>query len=204
VAVVILAYVFGRHLFGEERLALLTAVLFGLHPSKVETVAWIGSSHVDGLGAVFFFASLIGFFKWRESGAGRWLAASVFLFAGAIFTKETMVCVPILIAAYLWLTTPAVGRIGRILRTLLPYGAVWIIYMAIRHQVIKPAIATAEYIHPTFTLSNLWTAPYAIWWYIGHLVFPWGLSVEYASRIVERPSLFGFVLPATGLLMLLC
>ena len=65
-AVVALAYVFGRRLFGDGRLALLTALLFGLHPSKVESVAWIGSSTVDGLGGVFFFASLIAFLKWRE------------------------------------------------------------------------------------------------------------------------------------------
>ncbi len=203
VVVVILAYVFGRHLSGDERMALLTAVLFGLHPSKVESVAWIGSSNVDGLGAVFFFASLIMFFKWRENQALRWLAASVSLFAAAMFTKETMVFVPILIAAYLWLTLPSAGRISRILRTLLPYGAVWIVYMAIRHQIIKPASAAAEYIHPTFTLSNLWTAPYAIWWYIGHLVFPWGLAVEYESTVLEHPTLFGFVLPAVSLLLLL-
>ena len=60
-----------------------------------------------------------------------------------MFTKETMVFIPILIAAYLCLTppgltAPAAGRIARILRTLLPYGVVWVAYMAIRHQVIKP------------------------------------------------------------------
>jgi tetratricopeptide (TPR) repeat protein len=75
--------------------------------------------------------------------------------------------------------------------------------MAIRHQVIKPASAAAEYIHPTFTLSNLWTAPYAIWWYIGHLIFPWGLAVEYAAKVVERPTLLGFASPAVCLLLLL-
>ena len=121
-----------------------------------------------------------------------------------MFTKETMVFIPILIAAYLWLMTRrSAGRISRILRILLPYGVVWIVYMAIRHQVIKPASAAAEYIHPTFTLSNLWTAPYAIWWYIGHLVFPWGLGVEYAAKILDRPTLLGFAFPAACLLLLL-
>ena len=201
--VMVLAYVFGRRLFGDERLAMLTAVLFGLHPSKVESVAWIGSSCVDGLGAVFFFASLIAFLKWRESAAAGWLAASVVLFAGAMFTKETMVFIPMLIACYLWLNTPGAGRISRIVRTLAPYGVVWIVYMAIRHQVIRPAAASTEYFRPTFTLTNVWTAPYAVWWYIRHLVLPWGLSVEYAERTLNRPTLFGFVLPAVGLLLLL-
>jgi len=203
VAVLVLAYVFGRRLFGDARLAMLTALLFALHPSKVESVAWIGCSCVDGLGAVFFFGSLIAFLKWREGAAARWMIVSVLLFTGAMFTKETMVFVPILIAVYLWLTLLGAGRVSRILKILLPYGVVWIAYMAIRHEVIKPVGASAEYIHPTFTLANVWTAPYAIWWYISHLLMPWGLCVEYATTILERPTLRGFVLPGVGLLILL-
>ena len=109
------------------------------------------------------------------------------LFAGAMFTKETMVCIPVLIAAWLWLTfpktAPLASRAAQTLRTLLPYGVVWAAYMAIRHQVIKPAGASADYIHPTFTFSNLWTAPYAVWWYLRHLAMPWGLAVEYTPGL---------------------
>jgi tetratricopeptide (TPR) repeat protein len=202
-ASVILAYDFGRHLFRDDRMALLTAVLFGLHPSKVESVAWIGSGFVEGLGAVFFFATLIAFLKWRETDSGRWLAGSVFLFACALLTKETMLVILMLIAVHLWLTTPAEGRIARTLRTLLPYGLVLVAFMAVRHQVIKPAGPAVEYVHPTYSHANLWTAPYATWWYISHLTLPWGLSVEYAPKIVESSTLLGFVLPAAALLLLL-
>lgn len=237
--VVLLAFVFGRHLFRDERLALLTAVLFGLHPTKVESVAWIGSSCCDGLVAVFFFASMIAFLKWREklretppedtresASASRswpWQAASVTLFAAALFTKETMICIPILIAVYLWLNggeqdasrqNPSnaepvhappslVCRAAEVLRALWPYAAVWTIYAAIRHQVIKPAPSSASYIHPTFTLSNVWTAPYAIWWYLKHLAMPWGLAVEYAGTVIERPTLRAFAIPAIGVVALL-
>jgi tetratricopeptide (TPR) repeat protein len=71
--------------------------------------------------------------------------------------------------------------------------------MEIRHQVIKPAAASAEYIHPTFTLSNLWTAPYAVWWYLRHLAMPWGLAVEYSPVVIDHPTLRNFYLPAAGL-----
>jgi tetratricopeptide (TPR) repeat protein len=224
--VVILAYVLGRHLLRDERLALLSALLFGLHPSKVESVAWIGSSMVDGFGGILFFATLIAFLKWCESGKRCWMVASVALFAAAMFTKETMVAIPILIATYLLLTPDAgtrkqlsdgdgptagppaadaglLARTARTLRTLLPYGVVWVVYMAIRHQVIKPPAAGAQYIHPTFTHNNLWTAPYSIWWYLQHLVMPWGLSVEYAPKVIDYPTLVGFVFPAAGIVLLL-
>ena len=202
-AVFYLAYRFGRHLFGDYRLALLTALLFALHPTKVESVAWIGSSCVDGLGGIFFFACMIMIVRWREKPSGWLLAASVALCTCAIFTKETMVCIPVLIAVYLWLTLPPDGRIVRIIKTVLPYGLVTVIYLAIRHEVIRPASTRVEYSYPTYTLNNLWTAPYAIWWYLRHLSMPWGLSVEYTSRILHNPSLYEFVLPGVALLLLL-
>jgi tetratricopeptide (TPR) repeat protein len=202
-AVFYLAYRFGRHLFGDYRLALLTALLFALHPTKVESVAWIGSSCVDGLGGVFFFACMIMIVRWREKPSGWLLAASVAFCTCAIFTKETMVCIPVLIAVYLWLTLPPDGRIVRILKTALPYGVVTAVYLAIRHVVIAPPSNRVEYSYPTYTLNNLWTAPYAIWWYLRHLSMPWGLSVEYTSRILHRPGLYEFVLPAVALLLLL-
>ena len=214
--VVVLAYVFGRHLLRDERLALLSALLFGLHPSKVESVAWIGSSMVDGLGGILFFASLIAFLKWHESGKGRWLAGSVAWFAAAMLTKETMVAIPILISVYMLLNAKHRLNDGygptaslrnpyawRMIRALLPYGAVSFVYLAIRHQVIKPPAPGAEYIRPTFTLVNLWTAPYSIWWYVRHLMMPWGLSVEYAPKVIDHPTLVGFVLPAAGIVLLL-
>jgi hypothetical protein len=200
-AVVVLAYVFGCQLFSDKRLALLTALLFGLHPSKVESVVWIGSSLVDGFGAIFFFASLITFLKWHESKYSRWLVASVGLFTCSLFVKETMVILPALLAVYLWLKTPSVGRFVRSAVTLVPYGVVWAIYMAIRHQVIKPAGPTVEYIHPTVTFVNLWNAPYSIWWYIGHLLMPWGLSVEYVTKGANGPTFSGFILPFVGLIL---
>lgn len=199
----VLAYVLGRELFGDARLAMLTALLYALHPSKVESVAWIGSSYVDGLGGVLFFATLIAFVKWHESRTYGWLAGSVALFAGAMFTKETMVAIPILIAGYLWLNSRNKMSKTRMVGVLLPYGVVWAVYMAIRHEVIKPAGPSADYIHPTFTHNYVWTAPNAIWWYLRHLAMPWGLSVEYASTVIEHPTLTNFVLPGLGVVALL-
>lgn len=202
-AVFFLAYRFGRHLFADYRLALLTALLFALHPTKVESVAWIGSSVVDGLGAVFFFATLIMIARWREKQSAWSLTASVALYTCALFIKETMVCIPPLIAVYLWITMPREGRIVRLVKTLLPYAVMSAVYLAIRHEVIKPPSSRVEYSYPTYTLNNLWTAPHAIWWYLSHLALPWGLSVEYTSKTLTKPTLSGFILPGIALVMLL-
>ena len=199
-----LAYRLGCRLFGDERLALLTALLFALHPSKVESTAWIGSSCVDALSGVFFFAALIAFMNSREESDWlRWRGASIALFACALLTKETMVVIPAILAVMLWTSLPPGGRLLRTIKALLPYGAVAAVYLAVRHQVIRPPKADATYIHPTFTHSYLWTAPHAFWWYLRHLLWPAGLAVEYENFVLETPTPRAFWLPAVGALLLL-
>jgi tetratricopeptide (TPR) repeat protein len=199
-----LAYRLGCRLFQDEKFALLAALLFALHPSKVESTAWIGSSLVDGLSGIFFLASLLAFMNsTAETRWLRWRAASVFLFACAVFSKETMVVLPAILAVQLWTASPRAGRMIRVLKALLPYAVVGAVYLAIRHQVIRPPKADVTYVHPTFTHSYLWTAPYSLWWYLRHLAWPSGLAVQYDNLVLDQPTLYGFWLPAAALLLLL-
>jgi len=213
VVVMILAYLVGKRLFRDGRMALLTALLFALHPCKVESVAWIGSSYVDGLSGAIFFATFLAFQRWHESGARSWLAVSLALYACALLSKETMLVLPVLFASYLLLKPPTQWpfpvslaketlpkRIFRTCCALLPFALVLAAYMAVRHQIIKPSGPSVVYRHPTYTLDYLWTAPQAILWYVRHLVLPTGLSVEYVWSAVRQPTFVNFVLPAIAVL----
>jgi tetratricopeptide (TPR) repeat protein len=197
-----LAYLFGRYLFRSEWMALLTALLFCLHPSKVESVAWIGSSGCDGMGAIFFFASLIYYFKWREVRSMGWLIGSVVLYAGCVFTKETLAVLPGLIAAHFWFTERPENRLRKSLFLMIPYTVVLAGYFVMRHIALNPHIAAVRvgppYLKPSFTATNIWSAPIAFWWYVKHLLWPTGLSVMYDSIIVTAPTLWNFALPALG------
>lgn len=200
-----LAYLFGRYLFRSEWMALLTALLFCLHPSKVEAVAWIGSSGCDGMGAVFFFASLICYFKWREARGSGWLIGSVVLYAGCVFTKETLAVLPGLVAVHFWFTERPENRLRKSVLLMVPYTVVLVAYFVMRHIALNPHViagtVAAPYLKPSFTATNLWTAPLAFWWYIKHLLWPTGLSVMYDSIIITAPTLWNFVLPALGVLL---
>jgi hypothetical protein len=200
-----LAYVFGRYLFRSEWMALLTALLFCLHPSKVEAVAWIGSAGCDGMGAIFFFASLICYLKWHEAGGKGWLTGTVALYAGCVFTKETLAVLPGLVAAHLWFAENAKSRVRKALFLMVPYAVVLAGYFVMRHIALTPHVAASAiappYLKPSFTATNLWSAPLAFWWYVKHLLWPTGLSVMYDSIIVTKPTLWNFVLPAFGLLL---
>jgi len=50
---------------GDGLLSAIAAGIFGLHPTKVETAAWI-SGISDSLSLVFFLTSIIWYFRWRE------------------------------------------------------------------------------------------------------------------------------------------
>ena len=203
-AVFYLAYIFGRHLFRSEWMALLTALLFCIHPSKVEAVAWIGASGCDGLGAIFFFASLICYFKGWESRSKAWLAGSVALYAACLFTKETLAVLPGLIAVHFWLTADTNNRVRRTVFLLLPYAVALAGYFLMRHIALTPHVSATTvalpYLKPSFTATNVWSAPLAFWWYVKHLLWPTGLSVMYDSIIVSKPTISNFVLPALCLL----
>ena len=66
---------------------LIAALIFGLHPALIESVAWI-SGVTDPLLAVCLVPAFLAFLNWREGRAPRWLAASLVLYALALMSKE--------------------------------------------------------------------------------------------------------------------
>ena len=197
--VYVLSYSFGRLFFEDDRLAALTAVLFALHPTKVETIAWIGSSGCDGQAAIYFFAVLICYLKWWKSRKPAWMLASVVSFAAAMFTKETMVVLPLLVATHYFLVS-ARGKKWSTASVVSPYAVVLALYAIARHAVIKPLPQSSIAVQPILTAVNLWSAPSATWWYLKQLLFPYRLSILYDWTPVPGPSLQRFALPLAALL----
>lgn len=194
----VVAYHFGREFFKDDATAALTAIFFAVHPTKVETTAWIGSAFCDGQASIYFFAVLICYLKWWRLRKPAWILASAGFFLAAIFTKETMAVLPVLIAIHALL----LGERGTKLRTVglvvVPYAAPTALYVFARHAVLQPLANSSIAVQPQFTLVNLWSAPLAFWWYVKRLVFPSGLSILYDSIVVRQPSFRGFFLPLVG------
>lgn len=71
------------------------ALLFAIHPVKIEAVA-LASNREELLCGLFFFASLLSYLKRTETGK----TASWCFFALAIFCKEMAASLPIVVAAY--------------------------------------------------------------------------------------------------------
>ncbi len=195
IIVFLLCYLCGRLLFDNDLLAALAALLFALHPTKVETVAWIGSSTCDGQSAIYFFLVLLCYLHWWKSRKPIWIVVSAGFFAAALFTKETMIVLPFLVALHFWLRGTRGARLRTITGLMVPYVVAATFYTAVRHSVLRPLPKSSIAIQPIVTLVNVWSAPLALWWYIKRLLYPFGMSILYDSIVVQHPSFRTFVLP---------
>jgi protein O-mannosyl-transferase len=76
----------------------LVAVIFGVHPMHVESVAWI-SERKDVLYTFFFLSGLIAYFKYKKNDGGKiiWLIFSFLLFILSCLSKATAVVFPVVL-----------------------------------------------------------------------------------------------------------
>lgn len=80
---------------GNLAVAGITAVLFGIHPMHVESVAWI-SERKDVLYSFFFLSALLAYIKSITSRFKfSWLAVSFLLFIFSCLSKATAVVLPL-------------------------------------------------------------------------------------------------------------
>src|SRR5579862_4155138 len=97
-----LAYEVARRVTGRPLVAALTALLFGIHPTRHEVVAWV-SGTTESLWAVFFLLAFLAYLQSRESHRVRWIAISCACYAAGLLAKETAIVLPIVIFAHAWL-----------------------------------------------------------------------------------------------------
>lgn len=178
----------------DKTVAGIAAGLFSLHPTKVESVAWI-SGISDSLSAVFFLASMVAYFQWKKSGLSKKRAISAGLLVLALFSKEAAIFAPVLIAIYEFSATRTsfIGRCKMVLQSVWPYAAASCLVLMTRAVLVKNSgvqIAGKIRLIPTVL-----SAPHAILWYLGKQLWPIGLSIHYPVNIIRQPSITGFVIP---------
>jgi hypothetical protein len=85
----------------------LAAVIFAVHPTTVEPVAWI-SGRGDLLCATFVLAGVAAFLRLVGGGGGAWAVVVPLCGVGAALAKETGVAFPLVIAG-LWIAVSGVA-----------------------------------------------------------------------------------------------
>jgi len=167
--------------FSGERVALVAAGLFALHPIHTEPVAWIDSLSDLDL-AVFYMATFMFYLKLQEAKERIWPRAMMCVsFALALLSKETAMTLPVL--AILFEHFYRDDRSATSLKEkFLRYGPLWIVaalYLTFR-AVIMGGIA-AVIMRPNLSLHDTALSAIAlIGSYLWKLVWPARLSAFYA------------------------
>ena len=187
-----------RRLSRRDDVALITALLFGLHPVHIEAVAWV-SGVTEALFAILLISSFLCFLNWRE-GRPNARTYSLVFYAMAIFSKETAVLMMPLVFAYAWLypgeeRPPLLKRFWRSVRPALPYLGVTLIYLYFRWLALRGLFHPVTPLEPK---TKLLTIPSVLWFYVKLLFAPFGLSAFYDTPYVYSPSISQFWLPLVG------
>jgi hypothetical protein len=201
-AVTLMVYWLAHRLAHDRWIALTAALIFGLHPTHIESVAWV-SGVTDPLLALSLLPSFMFYVNWRDTQRRRWLLLSLFFYALALLSKETGVILPILIFLYNWIWVSAdpapssrVRRWGRRLRTAvlpaLTYVSLTLLYVVVRSRVLG-GFAHPLTLMPVSTMIFTW--PSLLLFYIKHLVWPVGLCAFVHVPYVTRASSPDFLSP---------
>jgi len=92
------AFRLARRITRSNWIAGFAALLFGLHPTHVESVAWISALN-DPMFGLFTLLSLDAFLRWRQAGsAGYPLLACTWFAAGLLSKEMAAAVVPLLLA----------------------------------------------------------------------------------------------------------
>jgi len=93
----VLVFWFAYLLSDKKRwVALFTALLFGIHPMHVESVAWI-SERKDVLYTLFFLLSLIAYWKYLQTNRSTGYWACFLLFVCSLLSKPAAIVLPLVL-----------------------------------------------------------------------------------------------------------
>lgn len=157
-------------------LAFATA-LFGIHPMRTESVAWI-TERKDVLYGFFFVGSLLAYWKYTQQKEQKmqWYGIALLVGILAYFSKIQAVCLPLsMLALDYWagrdLKKPAVWL------EKVPFFALSLAFGLIGLHFVNVAEGFKDTGYPVW--SRMLFASWSLVVYIGRLIFPVGLSTYY-------------------------
>ena len=185
--------------------SVLAALVFAVHPLRVESVAWI-TERRDMLSLVWYLASALCYLRFvaQQSGGG-WYWASVGLFAMSLLSKATSMTLP---AALVVLNVYPLRRIGgqvgyttaparRVVLELLPFAAL----------AMAAASVSIFALHPPAQLTfpdKLAVSAYSLAFYAWKTVWPTELAPLYEMPTALDPFAMRYVVSYVVVVALAC
>jgi len=156
--------------------SLFAALLFAVHPLRVESVAWV-TERRDVLSTAFLLLTLLAWFKRHETGERRFFFLALLAFALSLMSKAwgiTLPAVLFVLDAYPFRRVRR-GSIVKLVVEKVPFGllALPAAYLAYRAQSSSGAMHYADTITP---LQQVAQASYGLCFYLVRTVWPGELS----------------------------
>ncbi len=174
----------------------LAALLFALHPVHVESVAWI-SEQKNTLSLVFYLAAALAYLRYDEVRLPRTYAAALAVFVLSLLCKTVTSTLPAAILVAIWWKR---GRLAwrRDVLPLVPWFAVGA-GAGLFSSWVEKVYGGAR--GPEFDISfaaRVLVAGRAVWFYVGKLVWPFGLNFIYPRWTVDTGAWWQWIFPAAA------
>jgi tetratricopeptide (TPR) repeat protein len=182
----LLLFLLLRAMTGRMWVSAFTALMFGVHPMHVQSVAWI-SERKDVLSTCFWLLTLLAYHRYTKDGTLRSYALSLAAFVLALATKPMVVTLPfVLLLIDFWplrrinLERPLRENRAYLVEKL-PFFALSLVLCAVTlfAQWKGGAVRSFEAVPLGLRLENV---PIAYVFYIQKLLWPTSLAVLYPLR----------------------
>jgi tetratricopeptide (TPR) repeat protein len=178
------------------------ALVFAVHPLRVESVAWV-TERRDVVSGLFFLVSVLTYLKSTDAPTDRarvrWLAASLAAFLASILSKAMGMALPLVLVA---LDVYPLRRFSkRALLEKIPYLLLMLLAVALTalgQGQAKAIHSAAEY----SIVDRLLQPSYRVLFYLGKTLFPVPLAPIYLFEPAGRPPEFKYfacLLAAAGI-----
>ncbi len=185
---------------GLIHLAWLAALLFGIHPLRVESVAWI-SERKDVLSGLFALSSLwVWVFVLPHPGKGP-IAGSLLLFLFALLSKAAVSPLPFVMLLIAWWKEGSVSR--KVVFSLVPFFVLALVTGLLHIFLEKKNLDAAEGLVQFSLIERFLIAGRSFWFYVGKTLWPYPLMPIYPRHLPDTGSPLQWTLSVSSLLFLL-
>ncbi|TMA47342.1 MAG: tetratricopeptide repeat protein [Deltaproteobacteria bacterium] len=180
---------------GMPAAAAVGALLFAIHPLRVEAVAW-ASERRDVLSGFFYLIAVLAYLRMQNGARGRWLAVSLGSFVLSLLSEAWGITLPVVLLA-LDLYPLRRGLRARVLLEKAPYGLIALAFAVLAFRAQAP-IEAMRTLAQHGVIARVAQAAYGLWFYLGKTLVPVGLSPLYLLELQLDPMRPRYVLAILG------
>ncbi len=196
---VALVYLLAERLVKNRIAAVVTALLFGIHPLHVESVAWVASQK-DVLYACFFLASSLCYLRFVSDNNKKYYALAIVLFMLSLLSKAQAVVLPVVFLLFDYLQGRKID--GKAVVEKVPFFALSLIFGIVAFTMQTKTGAVQDFAYFPFYERAMF-ASYGFVCYIMQTLVPIKLSIfyPYPETLDKINSVLVYVAPVIVILL---